>query len=151
MKQRKALFKFICFTCLTMIFIACKKEKNERSVVPEIRLVDVSPLQIREYKDKIIFNLFYQDADGDIGENNDAVKNLFITDSRNGITYQYRIKQLSPDGAEVSIEGNLMVELNSTGILNGASSESVNYSIYLTDRAGNSSNTVVAEGLMIIK
>jgi hypothetical protein len=151
MKLRMTLFKFICFTCLTVSFIACKKEKNERSVVPEIRLVDVSPLQIKEYKDKIMFNLFYQDGDGDIGENNDAVKNLFITDSRNGITYQYRIKQLSPDGAEVSIEGNLMVELNSTGILNGASSEPVNYSIYLTDRAGNSSNTVVAEGLMIIK
>lgn len=151
MKQRIALYKFICFTFFTVSIIACKKEKEERSIIPEIRLVDVSPLQIKEYKDKIVFNLFYQDADGDIGENNDAVKNLFITDARNGITYQYRIKQLSPDGAEVSIEGNLMVELNSTGILNGASSEAVSYTIYLTDRAGNASNTVVADGLMIIK
>ena len=134
-----------------VIFASCKKDAKTISTTPEIKLIEVSPSTIKEYKDKVVFNVYYKDGDGDIGENNDAVKNLFITDSRNGITYQFRVKQLAPDGANVAIEGNLMVELNNAAILNGSNSQAVEYSIYLKDRAGNSSNTVTSTGLTVVK
>ena len=140
----------LIFSLLWMI-TACKKDKTEISNVPEITLVEVTPTQIKEYKDKVIFNVEYKDGDGDIGENNDAVKNLFVKDLRNNITYQFRVKQLAPDGAGVAIEGNLLVELNSAAILDGSSSQAVEYAIYLTDRAGNTSNTVNSTGLNIVK
>ena len=142
--------------CLSLLFfyltlLSCKKDKIEISSTPEIRLIEVTPNPIREYKDKVVFNIYYRDGDGDLGENNDAVKNLFITDSRNNIMYQYRIKQLAPNDANVAIEGNLMVELNSVALLNGSNSQEVTYSIVLKDRAGNSSNTVTTAALSIIK
>lgn len=141
-----------CFLVSNLFqFTACKKDKEEISNTPEIKLIETSPTQIKEYKDKVVFNVYYKDGDGDIGENNDAVKNLFVTDSRNSITYQFRVKQLAPSGSSVSIEGNLMVEINTVAILNGGSSESVEYSIYLKDRAGNTSNTVSTSGLTIVK
>lgn len=136
---------------LFLTLSACKKDKIEISSTPEIKLIEVTPNPIREYKDKVVFNIYYRDGDGDIGENNDAVKNLFITDSRNNINYQYRIKQLAPNNANVAIEGNLMIELNSVAILNGSNTQEVTYSIVLKDRAGNSSNTVTTAGLSVIK
>ncbi len=150
MKPFKSYLVFT-FLILSFAFFSCKKKKEEISVVPEIRLVEVSPLQIKEYKDKVVFNVYYKDGDGDIGENNDAVKNLFITDSRNAITYQLRVKQLAPEGSDVAIEGNLMVELNSAAILDGSNAQAVTYSLFLKDRAGNSSNTVSSTGVSIVK
>lgn len=147
---KNKLFLFAWVSAITLIF-SCKKDKVEISNVPEIKLVEVSPTQIREYKDKIVFNVYYKDGDGDIGENADGVKNLFVTDSRNQITYQFRVKQLSPSGAGVAIEGNLMVELNNAAILDGSSSQAVEYSLYLKDRAGNSSNIITTSGLSVIK
>jgi len=142
---------FILLFALCVMTISCKKEKIEISTTPEIKLVEVSPNPIREYKDKVVFNIYYKDGDGDIGENADAIKNLFITDSRNNITYQFRVKQLAPSNAGVAIEGNLLVELNSAAILNGSNSQAVEYSIYLKDRAGNISNTVTSSGITIVK
>ena len=149
--EMKKYFLLIAYCSLFGVISSCKKDKTTISTTPEINLVEVTPTQIKEYKDKVVFNVSYRDGDGDIGENNDAVKNLFVTDSRNNITYQFRIKQLAPDGASVAIEGNLMVELNSAAILDGSNSQSVSYSIYLKDRAGNLSNTVTSSELTIVK
>lgn len=148
--MKSKVFLFAALSAISLSF-SCKKDKVEISNVPEIKLVEVSPTQIREYKDKIVFNVYYKDGDGDIGENTDGVKNLFVTDSRNQITYQFRVKQLSPSGASVAIEGNLMVELNNAAILDGSSSQAVEYLLYLKDRAGNSSNTITTSGLSVIK
>ena len=151
MKWCKKYLLFIFLFSFSGMISSCKKDKTEISNVPEIRLVEVTPAQIKEYKDKVVFNVYYKDGDGDIGENNDAVKNLFVTDSRNAVTYQFRVKQLSPDGATIAIEGNLKVELNNAAILDGSSSQAVEYSIYLKDRAGNSSNVVTTTGLTVVK
>ncbi len=140
------------FLTASLLFLSsCKKDKEAISNTPEIKLIETSPTQIKEYKDKVVFNVYYKDGDGDIGENSDGIKNLFVTDSRNSITYEFRVKQLAPSGSSVSIEGNLMIELNTVAILNGSNSELVEYSIYLKDRAGNASNTVTTSGLTIIK
>lgn len=148
MKQSPALILFIISVAL---LFSCKKDKQEISAIPEISLVSVSPLKIKEYSDNISFTIAYKDGDGDIGENVDGVKNLFITDSRNSITYQFRVKQLAPDGSSVAIKGNLIVELSNAAILDNSTEQTVEYSIYLKDRAGNSSNTVRTSGLSIIK
>ncbi len=151
MKRSNKRITFTLLLSVSLLNLCCKKDKVEISKIPEIKLVEVSPIQIKEYKDKVVFTLNYKDGDGDIGENVDGVKNLFITDSRNNITYQFRVKQLAPNGASVAIEGNLFVELNTAAILNGSSSQAVEYSIYLKDRSGNSSNTITTSGLSIVK
>jgi hypothetical protein len=42
-------------------------------------------------------SISYEDGNGDLGENNANVTNLFITDNRVGIEYPYRINQLGPN------------------------------------------------------
>ncbi|MFT5021274.1 MAG: hypothetical protein ACI9CU_002683, partial [Polaribacter sp.] len=67
---------------------------------------------------------------------------LFIQDSRNQVTFGFRIQQLAPDNSDIAIQGNLNVTLPNTAIISSGASESVSYSIWVIDRAGNESNKV---------
>ena len=83
--------------------------------------------------------------------NDPNVANLFITDSRNSVTYNYRISQLAPDGSSIHIKGNLNAVIKSTAITDNSSSQSVTYSLYLKDRAGNQSNTITTTAITVTK
>jgi hypothetical protein len=112
------------------------------SEVPEISFESVVPNVVTEYQDSLYFTISYRDGDGDLGENNTDDKNLFIQDSRNQVSYGFRIQQLAPDNAEISIQGNINVTLPNTAIVDGGTSESITYTIWVVDRAGNESNKV---------
>jgi hypothetical protein len=104
-----------------------------------------------EYANSITITFSYDDLDGDLGENNANATNLFITDSRNNVTYNYRISQLAPDGANIHIKGNLNAVIKSTAITDNSSSQSVTYSVYIKDRAGNTSNTITTDAITVTK
>ena len=106
---------------------------------------------IEEFGGPIIFSISYQDGDGDLGENDPNVKNLFLQDQRNGITYEYRIQELAPQGADIAIIGTIDIVLNTTSITDGSNEQEVTFDIYAIDRAGNSSNTITSSPLTIYK
>jgi hypothetical protein len=120
---------------------ACTK-LTEISEVPEIAFQSVVPNVVTEYQDSLYFTVSYRDGNGDLGENNTDNNNLFIEDSRNQVTYGFRIQQLAPNNTDIAIKGNLKLTLPNTAIINGGASESVSYSIWVVDRAGNESNRV---------
>lgn len=129
----------------------CKKDiGNKISDIPSIEFVSVSSQSIKANKDSlsIIFN--YKDGNGDLGENNSDARNLFVTDNRNNVTYQYRIKQLAPDNESIAIQGELAVVFNTVPLLNADSIlEQVIYSLYIKDRAGNQSNSVSTTAISV--
>lgn len=151
----RSINKSIVLLCTSYIvlctFSSCKKEKNESTVTPQIEFVSISPSSAVEYVNSITISFSYDDLDGDLGENDPNVTNLFITDSRNNVTYNYRISQLAPDGANIHIKGNLNAVIKNTAITDGSSSQSVTYSLYLKDRAGNTSNTITTSAITITK
>lgn len=115
---------------------------DEISDVPEISFENVEPSVVTEYQDSLYFTISYRDGNGDLGQNNTDDNNLFIQDSRNQVAYGFRIQQLAPDNSDITIQGKLNVTLANTAIVNGGSSESVTYTIWVVDRAGNESNRV---------
>ncbi len=130
------------------VFAACKKD--ELSDVPDIELKSVAPATVQAFSDTLTFTIFYRDGNGDLGENSPDVYNLFLTDNRNSITYKYRIQQLGPDGSAIAIQGNLNVKLPGVPILdNNNTTETVTYSIYVVDRAGNKSNTITTGNITV--
>lgn len=138
----------LCMLCAA--FSSCKKDKNvDISTTPAIEFVSITPTTATEYKDKIIITISYKDGDGDLGENSPDIKNLFLTDTRNNVTYQYRVSQLAPSGQAIAIQGTLTVELNNTAITNGAASQAVSFSVYVKDRAGNASNVVSTAAITV--
>ena len=146
--------KFLFLYCLLFAvycFISSCKKKDQPTNVPKIEFVSISPSSAVEYVNAITITVSYDDLDGDVGQNDPNVSNLFITDSRNSVMYNYRISQLAPDGANVHIKGNLNVVIKSTAITDNSSSQSVTYSVYLKDRAGNESNTVSTSAITVTK
>jgi hypothetical protein len=136
------ILKVVGVLVFCLMISSCKKDETAISAVPEITFVSVTPTAVKEFQDSLIFTISYKDGDGDLGENSPDVKNLFLTDNRIGVTYSYRIQQLAPDGANISIQGNLNTVLKNIAITDSSASQQATFSIYVVDRAGNKSNTV---------
>ena len=138
----------LTYILIALLLFACKKDEI-LSVVPAIEFQSINPLIAQEYIDDIIITISYTDEDGDLGENTPDIDNLFVEDSRNGIVYHYRIPQLAPNGNDISITGNFNIIIDGSGITDESSSQQVNYAIYVTDRAGNKSNTITTSSITI--
>ena len=138
--MKKQLY-FLSLVAIAFTIGACNLAPGV-SETPEISFESVTPDVVTEYQDSLYFTISYRDGDGDLGENNTDDNNLFIEDSRNQVAYGFRIQQLAPDNATIAIQGNINVTLPNTAIINGSESESVSYTIWVVDRAGNESNRV---------
>jgi hypothetical protein len=126
---------------LTLSIGACKPDAAT-DPVPTIEFMSVEPSVVTEFQDSLTFRISYQDGDGDLGENDPSAENLYLKDSRNEVTYGFRIQQLAPTGSDISIQGELNVTLDHTSITDGSTSQTVTYEIWVVDRSGNQSNRV---------
>ncbi len=144
MMKRNALFLLGA-----ALFLAACDKTTEISDIPEISFESVVPNVVTEYQDSLYFTISYRDGNGDLGENNTDDHNLFIQDSRNDVTYGFRIQQLAPTNADITIQGNINVTLDNTAIIDGGTSESVSYTIWVVDRAGNESNRVSTSNVTV--
>lgn len=130
---------------------SCKKDEPLVSAIPKIEFISISPSEVKEYKDEIIIKISYLDGDGDLGENNPDISNLFVVDLRDNIIYEFRIRQLSPDDSNIAIRGNLNIILSNSAITDGSASQVVNYSLFVKDRAGNRSNIIFSTPINVTK
>ena len=141
----------IALISVLVAFSSCKKDEPLVSAIPKVEFISISPAEVKEYKDEIVIKIAYLDGDGDLGENNPNVSNLFVVDLRDTITYEFRIQQLSPEGADIAIRGNLNVILSNSAITDGSASQTVNYALFVKDRAGNMSNIVFSTPINVTK
>ena len=140
--------KNVIYLCAIVLLFSCEKEQVIIDT-PIIEFKSISPATVQEYSDNIIITISYSDEDGDLGENNPDIHNLFLEDNRNGIVYQFRIPHLAPDNNSIAIEGDFNITINGSGITDESSSQQVNYSIYVKDRVGNKSNTITTSNITI--
>ena len=140
--------KNIIYLFAIVLLFSCEKEQVI-SDTPIIGFKNISPTTVQEYSDDIIITITYSDGNGDLGQNDPDIHNLFVEDNRNGIVYQFRIPHLAPDNNSIAIEGDFNITINGSGITNESSSQQVNYSIYVTDRVGNNSNTITTSTITI--
>jgi hypothetical protein len=154
---KNKLFRFTPYGLVVLVIVmlvnsGCQKDDDPfANKVPSIELLSLTPQMVVEFEDSLVFRIKYRDNNGDLGDNNPNVKNLFITDNRIGIVYDYRIQQLAPTGSAIAIEGTLQVTLNSVARTDTSlTQETATFSVYVKDRAGNKSN-VVTSGAITIK
>lgn len=142
--------KYTTLILIVLISVGCNNGLEEISKVPEIELLSTSPSSVNAFEDEIVFEVKYTDGDGDLGSNVDEDKNVFIRDERLAITHEFRLKQLAPDGATIAITGTFNVTLPSTiRVDSSGNSESVVFSLYVVDQAGNQSNEVMSEPIEV--
>jgi hypothetical protein len=140
--------KKLLYICIAILLFSCKKE-DAINEIPTISFVSISPSTANEYVDDINITISYSDGDGDLGENNPDIFNLFIRDNRNFIEYKFRIPELTPDDSNIAIEGEFNIIINGTGITNESTSQQVDYNVYVVDREGNKSNTITTSKITI--
>ena len=142
--------QLIVFFIITSLFSACKKDDEKYSDIPTITFESISPGAVKQFSDSIIVTIGYVDGNGDLGENGSDVKNAFVTDSRNDLTYSFRVKQLAPTDASIIIKGKLLIVIPQVALNNLIGvTENASFSIYLEDRAGNKSNVVTTSSITI--
>jgi hypothetical protein len=130
---------------------ACKKDVEKPGSVPVITFEAISPGTVHQFKDSVMIAIGYTDGDGDLGENSSTAQNAFVTDSRNNLTYYFRIRQLAPDHANITIRGKLDIIVPAVALQNGSSgSEPVSFSVKIKDRAGNMSNSISTSTISVV-
>ncbi len=127
----------------------------EYPIIPEIELVGLSSLSMVQSSlntDSTTVVFSFTDGDGDIGS--PEVLNIFVTDLRdNFVASRYRIPSIPEAGSNNGISGEITITLYTTCCVypNGEPpctpsetfpTDEVTYEIYITDQAGNKSNTI---------
>ncbi|HNQ13352.1 MAG TPA: hypothetical protein PKH65_05935 [Bacteroidia bacterium] len=143
--------KFIVYIALLVVLSSSCKKQESINEIPEIEFLSITPQMAKEFSDDIHIRFKYKDGNGDLGENNADVFNLFVTDKRLNLEYKYRISQLSPSGSSISIQGTLDVLIEKTGITDSSAMQDVSFSLYVVDRAGNQSNRIQTPAIQIVK
>ena len=142
---------YIFAASLLLFFGGCKKEAPI-SNTPSIKFISMTPSTVTKNNeaDKIVITFEFTDGNGDLGDNTPDMKNLFCTDSRNNVTYEFRIPQLAPDNANIIITGQQAFDLPPQGFVDdNHTTETTTYSNYVKDRSGNQSNTIQTSTLVI--
>lgn len=143
--------KKLILPLVLLALLGCKKEEDPTDPVPKIGLVSIGPSSVVEFKDSVLIVISYEDGDGDLGGVHPDSSNLFVVDKRINVPFEFRVQELVPGGAEVPIKGNLQVVLQNLFLTGSGDEESVNFDIYLTDKAGNKSNVITTEAITVVK
>ncbi len=143
--------KKIGFFIVVATLISCKKEVVTVSPQPYIEFVDIFPREVRQNVDEVLITIKYRDGDGDLGDNNPEVKNVYVKDLRNDLFYTFRLKQLASDDAGIAITGKININMGNTIMVSNADQEYANFGLFVFDRAGNISNIVVTDSIIVKK
>lgn len=136
------------FAIIVLLAMGCTKDEPVNEI-PEISFVSATPQTVTAFEDSLTVTISYRDGNGDLGENDTDDNNLFMEDSRNGVVYGFRIRQLAPDDAVIAIEGDLNIAVPNVPIIGSGDSESFTYTIHVVDRAGNESNRVTSSAITV--
>ena len=134
----------LCFVLIT----SCKKEDNAPKI-PEISLVSISPTTLVQFEEPVNIVIGYKDLDGDLGFENPDSFALQIKDNRLEDPDWYHVPPLSPIGSNVSIQGELDIQISSLFLLGNGSEEQTSFTIKMVDRAGNWSQEIMTPQLII--
>ena len=149
---------------VVLLATACSKPP-EYPVEPEIEFLRLDHDTIRQgtgLQDSIWVTLGFTDGDGDIGYENDGPVNLFLTDLRKNVAADnFRIPLIPELGANNGLQGEIMFKLFQTCCIfpdgiplpcqpsTEYPFDTVQYEIYMVDRAGNESNRVTTAPIYI--
>ena len=139
-------------TAFVLLFTTCTTVSDELTfpVEPSLELLSTSDTELTEFTEPLVLQLRYEDGDGDLGNADPDVNSIFVRDERLSEPDAYYLAPLAPDGARISITGELTVELNPTFRLGNAPTETTTFTLWITDRAGNESNRLTIGSVTIV-
>lgn len=165
MKIKSALKNLIWPVMILSIAACVKSEKYD--IVPHLEFRQFSKNLMQQgdnQQDSVMMTLFFTDGDGDFGEDvNSSKANVFIKDLRTGEVFrQYKAPFVPLEGTGNGISGTINIKIfttcciydQSTGIPPCEKTDlfpqnELPLEVYITDRAGNESNHVTTDILLL--
>ena len=137
-----------------MVFLSLESCLNppEYDVVPQITLMNTSPLELNQQSDSLTIQFSFTDGDGDLGlKTTESGSNVCLFDSRlaNNFCYEYRIPYIEPRGNVKAISGDVSIVVPSITCIPGHLTDTLQYRIQITDRAGNLSNSITTPKIIL--
>ncbi|MGB0861770.1 MAG: hypothetical protein ACPG19_05915 [Saprospiraceae bacterium] len=141
---------------ITLVWSSCitpPEYPNE----PEITFIGFLKDTVRQAVDTNVITISFTDGDGDLGAfDTDTIFNLFLTDTRLGTVFPYRIPYIEEQGVGNGISGEIELRLLpsdnccSSAVVTlpcqaeaNAPDELVVYEVEIVDRAGNRSAPLI--------
>jgi len=144
--------KIFIIAIASLFFFSCEKEEDSFSDTPEISFVKIYPLVVKEYKDKFFIDISYKDGNGDLGSADPDKTTITVTDTRIGLDYRFRLRDLSTPNGSTNIKGVLIIEMPPTAVLgDGKTSETATFTVKMEDQKGNESNTIKTSEIKVEK
>ena len=139
----------IIFFCLTVLvsLSSCKKDEEENNFI--ISLVKYSPSQIIEFEENINIKISYSHDKGYVGFFDPDYLSLEVKDSRLPNADYYPLIPLSPPGDAISIQGEILLEVDAPFIFGNGNVETLTFTIRIQDKDKNWSNSITT-GLITI-
>ncbi len=145
------MYKFV-FIALVLFSIGCTKNKIIKGdPKPSISFNRFTKNVIAEFDDSVYLYINYTDGDGDLGEINPDINALEIKDSRLPKPDYYFVAPLAPIDAQITITGQLRIQLKSLFLIGTGNTEIASFDIRIKDRAGNWSNSVHSPDIRITR
>lgn len=145
----KSVHEFFVMSLLVATIVSCK-DREENPVAPVIEYKSISATEVEQFANTVSITFAYEDFQGDLGEQDPDDYSLSIKDSRLANADWFHVPPMTPEMQELHIKGEYSVELPPLFLLGNGAQESASFSLQLTDRAGNRSNTIVTPVVLIV-
>jgi hypothetical protein len=126
----------------------CKK-KDDKIEAPKLSFKALSSTSLVQFKDSLTVTFSYEDNDGDIGFYDADSSSVYIQDKRLTHPDLYYLKPLNPPNLKPRIKGDIQLGLRNMFLLGSGSSETTSFTIWIKDRKGNISNSIITPEITI--
>ena len=140
-------FTFYLLIFVSVFFSSCKKDDNQDNF--NLGLIEVFPLSIIEFQENIYVRLSYEHPEGFLGFSDPDYLSLEVKDSRLSQADYYHVIPITPPNNNLSVTGELLVEIDSPFLFGNGNTELVNFSIRIQDQYLSWSNTITTPNISV--
>ena len=134
---------------VSLVFSTCKKVEVVDDFL--ISLIETSPSSIVEFEENINIRISYSHAKGFLGFSDPDYLSLEVKDSRLSNPDYYHLVPLSPPQSDVSISGEILIEVDAPFIFGNGNAETLTFTIRIQDKDKNWSNKVTTDLITVNK
>ena len=141
----RSIFYILIF--ISVFFSSCTKDDNQDNF--NLGLIEVFPLSIVEFQENIYVRLSYEHPEGFLGFSDPDYLSLEVKDSRLSLPDYYHVIPITPPNNNLSVTGELLVEIDSPFLFGNGNIELVNFSIRIQDQNLSWSNTITTPNISV--
>ena len=141
----RSIFYLLIF--VSVFFSSCSKDDEQENF--NLVLIEAFPLSIIEFQENISVRLSYEHPEGFLGFSDPDYLSLEVKDSRLSQPDYYHVIPITPPNNNLSVTGELLVEIDSPFLFGNGNIELVNFSIRIQDQNLSWSNTITTPNISV--